>query len=94
MGVYDHPIPIGPRNWKANALVCAHRDKNCLETFSKNVIQVLDLMVQTQIDSQIHDILDFPFDDLRGQAVFRHTQPKHAPCDRHGLKNRHPITGV
>ena len=43
--------------------------------------------VGMKIDPQIEDALDFPVENLLGEAIFRYAVAQHAPQFWHGLKN-------
>ena len=46
--------------------MCAHGNQNRVETGLKQVVQVIHTLVQAQIHAQIHNILHFSFNDVRG----------------------------
>src|SRR4030067_1260467 len=91
MGIDQHTLQVGTWDRQADTLVSADGDQNRGKSFIEKVVQIVDLRVQAQVNTQVKDILNLAFDNLGGQAVFRHAQAQHAASNGHGFKNRHRV---
>jgi len=82
VGIDHHAVQVVSGEWNPIALVGADCDQYGVETFIEKVVQSRDLHVEPEVDTEVDDILYFPFYHRYRQAVFGYANTQHTASDR------------